>query len=45
MRTRVSFETAVSLLGGTISGIDAQDHRPEDGRLKDRIRVLNQYLL
>jgi len=42
-RTKVSFETAVSLLGGTTAGIDSQEHRPEDELLEDRIRVLNQY--
>jgi aspartate carbamoyltransferase catalytic subunit len=42
-RTRVSFEAAVSLLGGTTAGIDSQEHRPEDERLEDRVRVLNQY--
>lgn len=42
-RTRVSFETAASLLGGTTTGIDYQDHRAEDERLEDRVRVLNQY--
>ncbi len=42
-RTRVSFETAVALLGGTTAGIDSQEHRPEDETLEDRVRVLNQY--
>jgi aspartate carbamoyltransferase catalytic subunit len=42
-RTRVSFETAVRLLGGTTEGIDSQEHRPEDELLEDRVRVLNQY--
>ena len=42
-RTRVSFETAASLLGGRTAGIDSQEHRPEDEILEDRVRVLNQY--
>jgi aspartate carbamoyltransferase catalytic subunit len=42
-RTRVSFETAASLLGATVSGIDSHEHRSEDERLEDRIRVLNEY--
>lgn len=42
-RTRVSFETAANLLGASVSGIDSHEHRPEDERLEDRIRVLNEY--
>jgi aspartate carbamoyltransferase catalytic subunit len=42
-RTRVSFEMAASLLGASVTGMDAFEHRPEDERLEDRIRVLNQY--
>lgn len=42
-RTRVSFETAASMLGATVSGIDSHEHHPDDERLEDRIRVLNQY--
>jgi len=42
-RTRVSFETAASLLGATVAGIDSHEHRSGDERLEDRIRVLNEY--
>ena len=42
-RTRVSFEAAASLLGATVTGIDSHEHTPEEERLEDRIRVLNQY--
>lgn len=42
-RTRVSFEMAASLLGATVTGMDSHEHRPEDERLEDRIRVLNEY--
>jgi aspartate carbamoyltransferase catalytic subunit len=42
-RTRVSFEMAASLLGATVTGMDSYEHRPEDERLEDRIRVLNEY--
>ena len=42
-RTRVSFETAVTLLGGSVAGMDSHQHRPDDERLEDRIRVLNEY--
>jgi aspartate carbamoyltransferase catalytic subunit len=42
-RTRVSFETAASLLGATVTGMDSFEHRPEDERLEDRIRVLNEF--
>jgi aspartate carbamoyltransferase catalytic subunit len=42
-RTRVSFETAASLLGATVTGIDSHEHSPDQERLEDRIRVLNQY--
>jgi aspartate carbamoyltransferase catalytic subunit len=42
-RTRVSFEMAASLLGASVTGMDSYEHRPEDERLEDRIRVLNEY--
>jgi aspartate carbamoyltransferase catalytic subunit len=42
-RTRVSFELAASLLGATVTGIDSHEHRPDEERLEDRIRVLNEY--
>ena len=42
-RTRVSFETAASLLGATVTGIDSHEHRSGDERLEDRVRVLNEY--
>jgi aspartate carbamoyltransferase catalytic subunit len=42
-RTRVSFEMAASLLGATVTGMDSYEHRAEDERLEDRIRVLNEY--
>src|SRR5919108_569851 len=42
-RIRVSFEMAASLLGASVTGMDSYEHRPEDERLEDRIRVLNQY--
>jgi aspartate carbamoyltransferase catalytic subunit len=42
-RTRVSFETAVTLLGGGVSGMDADEHRPDAESLEDRVRVLNEY--
>jgi aspartate carbamoyltransferase catalytic subunit len=42
-RTRVSFEAAASLLGATVTGIDSHEHSPDEERLEDRIRVLNQY--
>ena len=44
-RTRVSFESAIGLLGGTASGLDVSAH-PEEivtERLEDRIRILNDY--
>jgi aspartate carbamoyltransferase catalytic subunit len=44
-RTRVSFESAVALLGGSASGLDVSTHQEElvSERLEDRIRVLNDY--
>jgi aspartate carbamoyltransferase catalytic subunit len=44
-RTRVSFESAISLLGGTSSGLEVNPHPDElvAERLEDRIRVLNDY--
>src|ERR671929_1310706 len=42
-RTRVSFEAAVSLLGGSVAGMDADEHLPDAESLEDRIRVLNEY--
>lgn len=42
-RTRVSFETAAALLGATVAGMDSYEHRAEDERIEDRVRVLNEY--
>jgi aspartate carbamoyltransferase catalytic subunit len=42
-RTRVSFETAVALLGGQVMGMDSHEQRSRDERLEDRIQVLNQF--
>src|SRR5262245_12356692 len=42
-RTRVSFEAAATLLGASVTGMDSYEHRPEEERLEDRIRVLNEY--
>jgi aspartate carbamoyltransferase catalytic subunit len=42
-RTRVSFEMAATLLGASVTGMDNYEHRAEDERLEDRIRVLNGY--
>jgi len=42
-RTRVSFETAVTLLGGKVAGMESHELIPEDERLEDRIQVINQY--
>lgn len=44
-RTRVSFESAMALLGGSVSGLEVSTH-PEElvaERLEDRVRVLNDY--
>jgi aspartate carbamoyltransferase catalytic subunit len=42
-RTRVSFEAAASMLGASVTGIDSHEHTPDEERLEDRVRVLNQY--
>ena len=42
-RTRISFETAVALLGGAAAGMEHHELLPEDESLEDRIRVINQY--
>src|SRR5712691_6773617 len=42
-RTRVSFEMAASLLGAAVSGMDSFEHRPDEERLEDLVRVLNEY--
>jgi aspartate carbamoyltransferase catalytic subunit len=42
-RTRVSFEMAATLLGGSVHGIDAQSEQARTERLEDRVRVLNEY--
>jgi aspartate carbamoyltransferase catalytic subunit len=42
-RTRVSFEAAAQLLGAKVSGMDSHEHRAEDERIEDRVRVLNEY--
>jgi aspartate carbamoyltransferase catalytic subunit len=44
-RTRVSFESAIALLGGSSSGLEVSTHPEEllSERLEDRIRVLNDY--
>jgi aspartate carbamoyltransferase catalytic subunit len=42
-RTRVSFEMAMTLLGGTVHGIDSHEQYAQEERLEDRIRVLNEY--
>lgn len=42
-RTRLSFESAVTLLGGTVSGIETSRDERDDEALEDRIRVLNCY--
>jgi aspartate carbamoyltransferase catalytic subunit len=42
-RTRISFEMAASLLGASVTGMDSHEHGPDEERLEDRIRVLNEY--
>jgi aspartate carbamoyltransferase catalytic subunit len=44
-RTRVSFESAMALLGGSVSGLEVSTHPDElvSERLEDRVRVLNDY--
>lgn len=44
-RTRVSFESAISLLGGSSAGLEVNPHPDElvAERLEDRIRVLNDF--
>ncbi len=44
-RTRISFESAMTLLGGTVSGIEvgAEERRQADEPIEDRVRVLCSY--
>jgi aspartate carbamoyltransferase catalytic subunit len=42
-RTRVAFETAATILGGRVSGVDANQHDLGEDSLEDRIRILNEY--
>jgi len=42
-RTRLSFESAMTLLGGTVSGIETSRDERDDEALEDRVRVLCSY--
>jgi aspartate carbamoyltransferase catalytic subunit len=42
-RTRVSFELAATMLGGSVFGIDRHQQEEDAELLEDRIRVLNEY--
>ena len=44
-RTRISFESAMTLLGGTVSGIEVgpEERQRSDEPLEDRVRVLCSY--
>ena len=44
-RTRISFESAMTLLGGTVSGIEVgpEERRQADEPIEDRVRVLCSY--
>jgi aspartate carbamoyltransferase catalytic subunit len=42
-RTRLSFESAMTLLGGTVSGLEPYREERDDESLEDRIRVLSCY--
>ncbi|MFN0074272.1 MAG: aspartate carbamoyltransferase [Chloroflexota bacterium] len=42
-RTRLSFESAMTLLGGTVSGLEPYREERDDESLEDRVRVLSCY--